>query len=154
MAGSVNGTQTNDFAVHSRSQVSVVMERSIGSIQLLGFSDDDDAIQIRQLNDSSSYSGGLYGNTTANINTDSMGEIVLKIKGTSDDNERMALWHAEMKAGNVDPATIIITGANYKHSAFNCLPRKPAEPAPASSEDPVMEWVLNVASVELFKKIA
>jgi hypothetical protein len=154
MSDSINGTRDNSFRTHNPSQVNVTFKKGLSPIQLLGFSNDDEAIMIEQDNDSLSYTKGLYGATTANISLDDAGTVTLKFLGSSEDNKRFAEWHNEMKSGNVVPADIIVTGIDFKDSALKCLPVK-IPPMPRSSkEDPVIVWVLKAASVKLAESIS
>ena len=155
MSGSITGTQTNDFAVHARDQVSVTLQiGNTGSFQIFGFTDEDDCIQIRQTDPDITYTKGLYGQTSANLDTNQNGEVILKLRATSDDNQRIAEWKRRTRAGDVQPGTIIISDANYQHSAFNCLVAKAADAQPGTSEDPSIEWTLLAGNVELWKKVS
>jgi hypothetical protein len=155
MSGAVTGTQTNDFAVHARNAVAVTLEiGTTGSIQLVGFTDEDDCISWTKVEDDITYTSGLYGSTSANINTNRVAELTLKLRASNDDNQRIADWHRRTIAGDVQAGTIIISDANYRTSCFNCLPRKFADGSPGSSEDPSVEWTINVGNIEPWKGIA
>jgi hypothetical protein len=115
--------------------------------------DEDDAIQIIPAVDTTTKTKGLYGNVTFNINMSKDGEIILKLRATSADNARFAAWFNELKAGLNDPGTIVISDSNYRHVAQGCLPTRPGTPSPAASEDPSIEWSLQVATIEFWEPI-
>jgi len=155
MGGSITGTRLSELYQHGRGDVTVTLDRAgYGSFQIFGFSDDDDAIQARQTDDTISMITGLYGGAVANINPSRLGEVILKLQETHPDNIRMGRWHAEVQAGLVTPGTIIISGALNRHTAKFCLPRRPGEPVPASKEVSAIEWSILVGDISLWEPIA
>lgn len=142
---------SDTFSARGRDLLSMTIKKELGATLIVqGFTNDDDSVQMRELEDSVSYTKGAAGATSINLNANSgAGEVVLKLLETHRDNTYIASWIKETKAGILNPATIIVTTANHRHTAFVCLPVKAADVQPNSSEDPGVEWRFLATKVSL-----
>lgn len=134
-----------------RDLLSVVIKKSLGAtLRVQGFTSDDDSVQMRENEDSISLTKGAAGATSINLNANSVtGEVVLKLLESHSDNAYIANWLRESKTGLLNPGTIIASTANYRHTAFNCLPVKAADIQPNSESDPGVEWRFLATKVSL-----
>lgn len=153
MTNSVNGTRDNTFAIHNPSQVNVTWTKNNVSVQLRGFAKEDDALQMEPDDPTLTYTNGLYGDTSANINMNLKGTVTLKVKGSSDSNKKFAQWHREVLSGNVVPATIMFTGIDFRDTALNCLPERMAVMPRSSGEDPAITWTFKASEVRIAEEL-
>lgn len=149
--GEIAGSQSKAFDPRGRSTVDCTVSFESGGEPFIveGFTGDDDAIQIRPLEESVTYTAGGAGAISVNLTRKMTGEVIFKILESNDDNARLNTWFNETIAGSIDPATIIITTAKYKHIGYKCLPTKPGEPVPYAEEDSGVEWRFLAAEVKL-----
>lgn len=156
MASSLlTGLATGSFNGRGRDIVKLTITRLTGPGKVItGFSDDDDALQIRQAEAGVSYSKGAYvGNISVNLNTNILGEVVFKLSEPHEDNVYMSNWYKITQTGVLDPGIIICTTATHRHMAFQCLPTMFAEVSSFSAEDPGVEWTLTAGSVTTFESL-
>lgn len=142
---------TNTVESRGSDLLSLVIKKSLGAtLRVQGFTNDDDSVQMRELEDSVTYTRGAAGATSINLNGNAgSGEVVIKLLESSGENAYMSNWFKETLSGIINPATIIASTANYRHTAFNCLPVKAADVQPNSKEDPGVEWRFLATKVSL-----
>lgn len=154
MGNTIAGSQAESFDARGRdtSSVSISKYRG-GSLIITGLTADDDSVQIREMEESITFTKGAYSAVAMNLNSNAMGEVIIKLLEAHDDNSFMADWFSELRAGSVNSATIIITTAKFKHQAFNCVPVKFGDSTPLSAEDPGVEWRILAGSVSMWEKL-
>lgn len=122
----------------------------INARELTGYSDEDDTIIVRRLEDTISHVMGNSGEMAISIRASRAGEFVFKLQQTSEDNNFLALIMGAAENGAFVPIEMLFKD-NLGNDLFTGLKGYLRRPADATRGNPVQsqEWSVVVERLDM-----
>lgn len=122
----------------------------VNGVEITGFDEGDDVIQLARINDSAAHSIGTDGEMTISISADRSGTVTFRIMQTSDSNSYLSGLINAQENGAYVPIFVQFkdTKGNDLGSGTQGYITKPADMTRGTNAQP-QEWVIVVERLDL-----
>lgn len=122
----------------------------VNGVEITGFDEGDDVIQLARINDSAAHSIGTDGEMTISISADRSGTVTFRIMQTSDSNALLSAFINAQENGAFVPIFVQFkdTKGNDLGSGTQGYINKPADMTRGTNAQP-QEWTITVERLDL-----
>lgn len=122
----------------------------VNGVEITGFDEGDDVIQLARINDSAAHNIGTDGEMTISVSADRSGTVTFRIMQTSDSNSYLSALINAQENGAFVPIFVQFkdTKGNDLGSGTQGYITKPADMTRGTNAQP-QEWVIVVERLDL-----